>query len=129
MNADERRLASAELTQKIIGCAYTVSNVLGCGFLEKIYETALCHELRRNNLDVKQQHPLKVYYDDIIAGEYAVDILVNDEVIIELKAVKEFDENHMAQCMNYLKATGLKVCLLINFGKSKIEIKRIVNDY
>jgi len=129
MNSDERRFVSDELTQKIIGCVYTVSNTLGCGFLEKVYETALAHELKRAGLNVKQQHPVPIYYDDIVAGDYVCDMLINDEVIIELKAVKELDDNHVAQCLNYLNGTGLKVCLLINFGKPKVEIRRIVRDF
>ena len=129
MNSDERRCVSDELTQKIIGCVYTVSNTLGCGFLEKVYETALAHELKRAGLEVKQQHPVPIYYDDIIAGDYICDMLIEGQVILELKAVKELDDNHVAQCLNYLNGTGLKVCLLINFGKPKVEIRRIVRDF
>ena len=115
-----------ELTERIIGCAYTVSNSLGVGFLESVYEKALTHELRKAGLKAEQQLPLKVLYDDVIVGDFYVDILVNSEVILELKAARAFEDIHMAQCLNYLRATNLKVALLINFGTSKIQIKRIV---
>ncbi|MBW8012010.1 MAG: GxxExxY protein [Chloroflexi bacterium] len=114
------------ITEKIIGCAYTVGNTLGPGFLEKVYENALAHEIQKASLKVKTQVPVKVYYDNIIVGEYFADLLVEDKVIIELKASKNIEKIHMAQCLNYLKATNLKICLLINFGKPKIQIKRIV---
>lgn len=113
------------ITEKIIGCAYTISNALGVGFLEKIYENALAHELRKTGLKVQQQHPIKVWYDAIVIGDYVADLLVEDCVLVELKAVKALDEIHSAQCLNYLKATGLRLCLLINFGNRRVEIKRL----
>ncbi|PMB14994.1 GxxExxY protein [Fischerella thermalis] len=115
-----------KITQKIIGCAYTVSNILGVGFLEKVYENALFHELRKAGLRVKQQYNLQILYDSIVVGEYFVDLIVEECVLVELKAVKNLDDGHFAQCMSYLKASRLKVCLLINFGNPKVEIKRIV---
>jgi GxxExxY protein len=117
-----------KITEKIIGCAFTVSNTLGAGFLEKVYENALVHELRKAGLNVKQQYSIHVYYDEELVGDYIADLFVEDCVLIELKAVKSIDEIHLSQGMNYLKATGLKVCLLLNFGKPKIQIKRIVNN-
>ena len=114
------------ITEKIIGCAYTVSNALGNGFLEKVYENALAHELRKAALRVSQQHGIKVLYDGIVVGEYVADLFVEGRVLVELKAVRALDNVHMAQCLNYLKATGLPVCLLINFGRSRVEVKRIV---
>ncbi|MBT0651648.1 GxxExxY protein [Geomobilimonas luticola] len=116
------------LTEKIIGCAYSVANTLGSGFLEKVYENALAHELRKRGINTKQQAGMNVYYDGIIVGEYVADLLV-ENVLVELKAVKSLDNIHMAQCMNYLKATGLQVCLLINFGSPRIEIKRVINGF
>ena len=112
------------LTQRIIGCAFTVSNTLGCGFLEKVYENALSHELRKNGFQARQQAPIKVFYDGLVVGEYFADILVDDAVIVELKAVKEVSDAFAAQCLNYLKATGLPLCLLLNFGKPRVEIRR-----
>ncbi len=116
-----------KITERIIGCSYTVSNTLGAGFLEKVYENALVHELRKNGVAVQQQHPIKILYDGEIVGDFTADLLAENEVLIELKAAKALDDVHMAQCINYLKATGLKVCLLINFGTPRIEIKRILN--
>lgn len=121
------RLMNEEITEKIIGCAYTVANTLGAGFLEKVYENALAHEIRKTGLDVKQQSPITVYYDGVVVGEYVADLVVENEVIVELKSAKSLDNVHMAQCLNYLKATGRKVCLLINFGSPRIELKRIVS--
>lgn len=120
---------SVATTEMVIGCAYTVANTLGPGFLEKVYENAHAHEMRKNGLEVKQQYAVNVYYDGIVAGEYIADLLVENLILVELKAVKGLDSVHMAQCMNYLKATGLQVCLLINFGPAKIEVKRIVNNF
>ena len=116
-----------QITEKIIGCVYTVSNTLGVGFLEKVYENALIHEIKKAGLEIKHQYPIKVIYDNVVVGDYKTDILVEDSVLVELKVVKSFDDAHMAQVMNYLKATGLKICLMINLGKSKIQIKRVVN--
>ena len=115
------------ITEQIIGCAYKVANHLGPGFLEKVYENALAYEAKQNDLNVEQQFPISVMYEDLIVGEYFADLLVQEEIIVELKAVKALDSSHFAQCMNYLKATGKKVCLLINFGSPKVEIKRIMN--
>lgn len=117
------------LSEKIIGAAYTVANILGPGFLEKVYENALSHELCKIGVEVKQQHSVSVYYDGIVVGEYIADLLIENEILVELKAVRGLDNVHMAQCLNYLKATGLRVCLLINFGTAKIEVKRIVNNF
>jgi GxxExxY protein len=119
---DEARLN--EITQQIIGAAFKVSNALGCGFLEKVYENALAHELRKSGLMVAQQHPIPVYYDAVLVGDFYADLLVEGEVLVELKAVKAFDPVHEAQCLNYLKGTGLHLCLLMNFGKPRVEVKR-----
>jgi GxxExxY protein len=129
MNADEHRLELDRITERIIGCVYKVSSILGSGFLEKIYENALTLELRKNGLKVKQQHGIQVRYDGVVVGEFAADLLVEDKVIIELKATTALDDVHMAQCLNYLKATDLSVCLLINFGKPKVEIRRMVRNF
>ena len=125
INADERRLN--ELSEKIIGAAFEVSNVLGTGFLEKVYENAMNVELKLRGLKTQPQTPLKVHYKSELVGDYIADILVEDKIIIELKAVKELDDFHIAQCLNYLRITGLKLCLLINFSKPRVELRRIVN--
>ena len=115
------------ITEKIIGYAFQVSNKLGVGFLEKVYENALIHELVNAGLTVEKQVPLKVHYDGVIVGDYAADLLVEKCVLVELKTVSSLEKIHLAQCLNYLKATGLKICLLINFGTIKVQIKRIIN--
>jgi len=116
-----------KITEKIIGCSFKVSNTLGVGFVEKVYENALAHELRVSGLQVEQQESIKVRYEGLVVGEFAADILVERQVIIELKAVRALENVHNAQCLNYLKATGLRICMLINFGKSRIDIKRFIN--
>ena len=115
-----------ELTQVIIGCAYKVSNTLGTGFLEKVYENALAREINKAGLKVQQQYQLKVFYDGVVVGEFVADLLVEESILVELKAIKDLDEIHAAQSINYLKATGLQICLLINFGRPKIQIRRLV---
>jgi GxxExxY protein len=124
METDRTRLDF--LTQKIIGCAFEVSNILGCGFLEKVYERALVQELITAGLNVQAQYPISVYYKGKSVGNFFADIIVEKTILIELKALKFLDNNHQAQCLNYLKASNLNLCLLINFGKPKVEIKRIV---
>jgi GxxExxY protein len=124
MNADDNVLDHP--TDRIIGSALTVSNALGAGFLEKVYENSLAHELRKAGLSVLQQCGGTAMYDGIIVGDYAVDLLVQESVIVELKAIKAIANVHHAQCINYLRATGPQVCLLLNFGNPRLEIKRIV---
>ena len=114
-----------KITERIVGCAYTVSNTLGIGFIEKVYENAHFHEMKKNSLKVVQQYPVKVNYDGVIVGEFYLDMLVNDLVIVELKAVSAIANEHMAQAFNYLRATGLPACLLINFGQPKIQLRRL----
>ena len=117
-----------DITEKIIGAAYKVANTLGAGFLEKVYENALAIELKKSGLSVKQQYSLPVYYEDQLVGNYFADLLVEDSVIVELKAVRELVSEFSAQVINYLKATRINTGLLINFGKPKIEIKRLYNN-
>jgi GxxExxY protein len=127
MDANSRRLN--ELSNKVIKAAFTVSNSLGVGFLEKVYENSLAHELRKAGFLVDQQKAIQIAYDGAIVGDYIADILVEGKLLIEVKAVKALDEIHMAQCMNYLKATGMRLCMLLNFGKPRLEIKRIVRAF
>ena len=115
-----------DVTERIIGCAFDVSNGLGTGFLEKVYENALTHELRKAGLTVEQQKGIEVSYDGVVVGNYVADLLVNDVVLVELKAIKSLDDIHFVQCLNYLAATKMRICLLLNFGTQKIQIKRIV---
>ena len=115
-----------EITYKINGAVFEVMRVLGAGFLEKVYENALLIELRKRGLKAESQVPLRVSYKGEVVGEYVVDILVEDAVILELKAVEQIQKIHEAQLLNYLKATGVNIGLLINFKYPKAEIKRFV---
>ena len=126
MNTDKYK-SEEELnaqTERIIGCAFKVSNHFGCGYFEKVYENALVHELRKSGLTATQQHSIHIYYDGVLVGEYIADIIVEETIILELKATTDHHEVFTAQCLNYLKATGKPICLLLNFGKPRLEIKR-----
>lgn len=114
------------ITEQIIGCAYKVMNELGVGFLEKVYENAVAYEVGKLGLKVEQQKKIKVFYDKVEVGIYEPDLLIEDLVIVELKTVKVLEVVHKAQCLNYLKATGSKICLLINFGNLRVEVKRFI---
>lgn len=122
MNTDEHGC----LTEKVIGAAFEVSNVLGAGFLEKVYERALMRELTLRGLKVRSQAVFPVIYKRHRIGEYVADILVEDQIIVELKCVETFSNEHLAQCINYLKSSGLNLALLINFQKPKVEWKRVI---
>ncbi len=117
-----------KISEKIIGCAFKVSNTLGSGFLEKVYQNALMIELAENGLLPEKEKPISIKYKNKIVGEYYADILVNKKVIIETKAVKSLNEIHQVQLLNYLKATNLRLGLLINFGTPKVQIKRMINE-
>ena len=112
-----------ELTERIIGVFYRVYNVLGYGFLEKVYENALCIELRKEGLSFESQVPIRVFYDGEIVGDYVADFIVEGKVVVEVKASSGLGGADEAQLLNYLKATGKDVGLLLNFGK-KAEVKR-----
>lgn len=116
-----------ELTHEIIGAAYRVHGELGCGFLEKVYEYAMALELNESGHKVKQQEPIEVTYRGRPVGDYFSDLVVDDTVIVEVKAVKAVDPKHEVQLVNYLKATGLEIGLLINFGRS-VEVQRKILD-
>ena len=117
-----------ELTYLINGAIFEVNRILGPGFLEKVYENALLMELRARGIKAVSQHPINVKYKDQIVGEYFADLQVEDQVIIELKTVDKIEKIHEAQLLNYLKATGIKVGLLVNFKSTKADTKRLVWD-
>jgi GxxExxY protein len=117
-----------QLTEKIIGCAYNVYNVLGHGFLEKVYENSLRIELELQGLLVEQQIPITVHYKNEIVGDYCADLLVENKVLVELKAVHCLLKEHEVQLVNYLKATGINIGLLINFSSSSVQIKRRLRE-
>ncbi len=118
-----------DLIKKIIQCAYNVRMQLSAGYLEAIYKKALLIELRENGLSVEEEYPISVFYNGIVVGEYRADIIVNKEIIIELKAVQNLHQIHEAQLVNYLTATNIENGLLINFGSDKLEIKRKYRTY
>ncbi len=122
----EDKYPHSELTDKIIKCAIDVHKTLGPGFLESIYENALIYELRQQGLKVEEQKLVSIPYKEVIVGEHRLNLLVEDSVIVENKTVKQFDEIHQAQILSYLKATDKRIGLLINFAKTKIEIKRMI---
>jgi GxxExxY protein len=118
-----------EITYAINGAVFEVNKILGEGYLEKVYENALLIELRQRGLHAESQVPIKIFYKDNTVGEYYADIVVEDQVIVELKTVESLDRVHIAQLMNYLTATGFMVGLLVNFRSPKAQIKRIVRNY
>jgi GxxExxY protein len=122
------RMDAGEIIETIIGCAYRVHNELGSGFLEKVYENALALELTESGLRAKQQEPVPVYYRQKIVGEYFADLLVEDQILVELKAVRSIISEHEVQLVNYLTATGKEDGLLINFSSS-VQVKRKYRQY
>jgi GxxExxY protein len=118
-----------KLTEAIIGCAMTVHRVLGPGFLESVYKNAFTHEMGKAGLGVECEKPITVRYDGIPVGQFAADMLVNSLVLIENKAVQTLTTAHEVQLVNYLTATGIEIGLLINFGASRLEVKRKYRTY
>ena len=118
-----------ELTEKILKACFEVSNELGSGFLESVYEKALLIALAEKGLNAQSQIPLRVMYHGQIVGDFYPDIIVENVVLLELKAIKALAPEHMAQVLNYLKATGIEVGFLINFGNPKLEYRRFDNIF
>jgi GxxExxY protein len=125
-NGEKAMPIDAPISRRVIGCAFTVSNALGSGFLESVYENALCLELDDQGIAFERQASLQVRYKDRIVGSFVADIVVERRLLVELKALRQLTSDHEAQVMNYLKASGLRVGLLLNFGAPRLEIKRIV---
>ena len=117
------------LTHSVIGCAYTVYNTLGFGFLESVYEKSLLIELQKQSILVRSQEPIKVYYNNQIVGDFYADIIIGNQLIIELKSVANLNVPHEVQLVNYLHATSIENGLLINFGPEKVEVKRKYRTY
>jgi GxxExxY protein len=127
MTTSEGRHRFESLSKRIIGAAIKVHKELGPGYLEQIYEEALKLELIENGLRFEYQKEIKIKYLDVLVGTHRLDLVVEDEIVVELKAVKELADIHFAQIRSYLRATGLKIGLLINFAKPTLEVKRVVN--
>ncbi len=115
-----------ELSYEIVNAAIYVWKELGFGFLEKVYENALMIELQKHHIPCAQQKPIKVHYDNQIVGDYIADILIEEKILLELKSAKGIDDSHIAQVINYLKATGIRLGIILNFGPEKMEFKRII---
>ena len=128
MDTDKRRCPDS-LTERVIGAILEVSNVLGPGFLEKVYHQALLKELRLRGMRATPKAPFAVSYKGECVGEYFADILVEDVLVVETKCVDRLTNDHTAQCINYLRASGRSVCLLVNFQRPKVEWRRIVDHY
>lgn len=126
MDTDNKEFLYKELSYKVIGLAMEVHRKLGYGFLEKVYENALML-LCREGIEAKQQAPIKVYFEGEIIGEYLSDILVENKIALELKSSDNIIDAHRAQTLNYLKATGLRVAIILNFGKTKLGYERLIN--
>jgi len=113
-----------DITQQIIGAAYKVYNTLGFGFLESVYKKAMLIELRKANLLAEDEKPLKVHYEDSIVGDFYIDLLIENEVVVELKSVRKLLKEHEVQLVNYLNGLKMEIGLLINFGPSGVDVKR-----
>ena len=125
-NGPVKRHDFRDCSGDVLAAAFAVSNSLGCGFLEKVYENALALELEARELRVVQQAPVDVKFRERVVGRYFADLLVEGSLVVEVKSVREFDPAHEAQCINYLRASGLGVCLLLNFAKPRLAFRRIV---
>ena len=124
MIANERTIS-----ERVIGCAFTVSNTLGAGFLESVYDNALALELHEADISFERQKSLDVSYKRIRVGHYVADMVIEQRLIVEIKALAAMTTTHEAQLMNYLQATGITVGLILNFGTPKLGVKRIVKGY
>jgi GxxExxY protein len=120
------KLAHEELTGRIIACAIEVHKALGPGFLESIYEAGIVVELNRAGLKVEQQKPLPIYYREVLVGEHRLDLLVENLIVVELKAISELEDIHFAIVRSYLKAAGLEHGLLLNFATMPLTVKRVI---
>ena len=126
MSTNKEKILYKDLSYKITGLAMEVHSKLGYGFLEKVYENAMMVLLRREGIHAKQQAPITVYFVVEVVGDYYADILVEDKIILELKAIEKIIDVHRAQTLNYLKATGLHLAILLNFGKERLKYERLV---
>jgi GxxExxY protein len=129
MHANKNPSEEAEgILSQIVGAAYAVSNVLGAGFLEKVYERALVRELALRGLQARSQVAFSIQYKNEIIADYIADLVVEDQILVELKCVDRFAPEHMALCLNYLKASGLHLALLINFKHPKVVWQRVIRS-
>ena len=123
---DEKQFLHKETTEKIIGAAFEVYRHLGYGFLERVYQRAMQVELLQNGVSVQIERRIQVKYKGAVVGDYDADLFVDNSVVVEIKVAPQYDKRDEAQLLNELKATGIKVGLLVNFGRTKVEYKRLV---
>lgn len=126
MDTNENKILYKDLSYKIVGLAMQVHNKLGFGFSEKVYENSTMILFKREGIQAKQQTPITVYFEGEVVGDYYADILVEDKIILELKSAEEIADAHRSQVLNYLKATGLQLAIILNFGKEGLEYERLV---
>ena len=126
MDTNENKILYKDLSYKIVGLAMQVHNKPGFGFSEKVYENSTMILFRREGIQAKQQTPITVYFEGEVVGDYYADILVEDKIILELKSAEEIADAHRSQVLNYLKATGLQLAIILNFGKEGLEYERLV---
>jgi len=126
MNTKNENIIYKELSYKIVGLAMDVHRKLGYGFLEKVYENALMVLFQKEAVPAQQQEPVTVYFEGSVVGDYYADILVDNKIILELKTVEKIMDAHRAQVLNYLRATGVKLAIILNFGKKTLEYERLV---
>jgi GxxExxY protein len=122
----EMELIEQELSDRLLNAAVTVHRALGPGFLESIYEATLAHELQKRGHKVDRQKTIPIIYDGLVIGEHCLDLIVDDRVVLELKACKAIEDIHLATARSYLKATGCKLALVLNFSAPRLVIKRVV---
>ena len=125
----EEQMRLNELSERVIGCAYKVGSALGRGFLESVYQNALAHEFGKQSLQCRQQDRVVVRYDGIIVGDFQLDMIVENALVVEVKAVADITANHEAQLLNYLKAAKLTLGLVLNFGGASVQVRRKVNGF
>jgi len=123
---EDEKVIYKDLSYKIVGLAMKVHGELGCGFLEKVYENALMLMFKKEGIEAEQQAPIHVMFQEHVIGEYYADILVEGKIILEVKTVDQIIAAHVSQVINYLKATGLKLGMIMNFGEDSFEYKRVV---
>lgn len=126
MDTNKKDIVHKELSYKVVGLAMEVYNKLGFGFLEKVYENALMVLFDKNEIHAQQQVPLRVYFEGKVVGDYYADILVDSKIILELKSVDGIADAHRAQVLNYLRATRLRLAIILNFAEKSLEYERIV---
>ncbi|MCW3075048.1 MAG: GxxExxY protein [Flaviaesturariibacter sp.] len=124
----ESNLKYGDLTQKIIGCAMKVHSRMKNGYIERVYQKCMAIELQKAGVLYKEEIDMPIFYDDKIVGRRRADFIVDEKVVIEIKAITNLENEHIAQALNYLETSGLEICLLINFGSKSLQFKRLINE-